>query len=114
MNRIIGHQKDLYGAPEVPLWSSGHAPKPRAPRARKTDPSTSHEAAAKAKLTAAGVDDRIFDAIDTHGPMTSHEIADKTGISLVSVSPRIKPMRLVGILKDTGARRNGRKVWGIA
>lgn len=34
MNRVIGMQADLFGAPEVPIWSMGKAPKPRTVKAK--------------------------------------------------------------------------------
>lgn len=112
-NRIIGYQRDLLKDGEVPIWSSGKPPAERKLRARSSDPKESADTLASLDKAKASVQDRIFDAL-LKGGLTSHEIAERTGLSLVTVSPMIKPMRQAGILVNTGERRGRRSVWGIA
>jgi len=83
------------------------------PRARHTDPETSHAAAARATPTAGKLDNTICEALQA-GPQTTHEISARTGIPVVSVSPRIKPLRVAGRVVDTLERRDGRSVWALA
>jgi DNA-binding transcriptional ArsR family regulator len=78
---------------------------------RATDPATSHEAAAKLPVTALCL--RVLEALKA-GPQTTHEIAARTGLAVVTVSPRIKPLRLAGLVEESGERRDGRNVWRIA
>lgn len=79
--------------------------------ARATDPQTSHAAAAFVAPHLPKIYDRICHALTVVGPMTTHEIAAYTGLSLVTVSPSIKPLRKQFRVVDTGARRQGRSVW---
>jgi len=83
--------------------------------ARNTDPDTSHEAA---KLNTSTLESRVFEALNTNGPMTTEEIAQATGIDLQSITPRIAPLMRLGILIDTGLRKPGasgrnRRVIGV-
>lgn len=76
--------------------------------ARREDPVTSHEAAERVdgKLLA----ERVLQDLDEHGPGTAHEIAERMGLSLVTVSPRMKPLEDAGKVVR-GPRRHGRTVW---
>lgn len=58
-------------------------------RARRTDPSTSKDAAASVNVTE--MEAVVLRALAAH-PMTTHEIAAHTGVSLVTISPRIRPL----------------------
>jgi len=44
------------------------------------------------------------------GDATSHELAERLGLSLVTVSPRLAPLRRKGLVVEAG-RRDGRTVW---
>lgn len=77
--------------------------------ARSSDPDTSHEAAAKVDGSALCA--IVYRTLVERGPLTTHEIANLAGLAVVTVSPRIKPMRLAGRVVATGARRDGRSVW---
>jgi hypothetical protein len=63
-------------------------------RARLTDPSTSHEAAA----TATNYDDAILQAYAQHGPGTEEEVSKWTGIPRPSISPCFKPLERRGLI----------------
>ena len=83
--------------------------------ARNTDPDTSHEAA---KIHTSTLESMVFEALNKHGPMTAEEISQVTGVSLQSITPRIKPLMKIGILVDTGLRKPGasgrnRRVIGV-
>ena len=84
--------------------------------ARKTDPSTSHAAARSVNTTA--LEAAVYGCLKAHGPKTSFEIADILRLSLVTVSPRLAPLRDKGLIKDSGVRRigesgKGRIVWEV-
>lgn len=84
--------------------------------ARHSDPLTSHAAAAAVDLPA--LEAAVFGALKAHGPMTSFEIAELLRLSLVTVSPRLAPLRDKGLVRDSGVRRAGegrraRTVWEI-
>lgn len=84
--------------------------------ARRSDPATSKEAAASVNTTA--LEAAVVGALKAHGPMTSFEISDVLRLSLVTVSPRIAPLRDKGIVVDSGERRKGdsgrsRIVWRL-
>lgn len=77
--------------------------------ARRVDPPTSHAAAVRvdgARLAA-----KVLAELE-RGPGTCHELAERTRISLVSISPRMKPLELAGHVERDG-RREGRTVWRL-
>lgn len=99
----------------------GMALPPEPARARASDPDTSHEAAESLSAEILTKLDRaVIEGLRAYdGLATSEQIADATGISLQSVTPRIKPLRQRGLLFDAGFRRTGRSgrsriVWGLA
>ena len=53
----------------------------------------------------------VLAALRKHGAMTTHRIAEVTGLTVVTVSPRIKPLRLKGLVEDSGARELRRSIW---
>lgn len=53
----------------------------------------------------------VLKALRKHGPMTTHRIAEVTGMTVVAVSPRIKPLRDKGLVESAGVREEGRGVW---
>jgi DNA-binding MarR family transcriptional regulator len=73
------------------------------PRARRSDPETSHKAAKS--LKPARLRDQIVAAIYAHGGLTIKEIAKLIDREQVTVSPSIKPLRRAGVLRDSGRRR---------
>lgn len=84
--------------------------------ARRTDPRTSREAGAAVNIAA--MEAAVYGALKSHGPMTSFEIAELLRLSLVSVSPRLRPLADKGLIRDSGVRRTGesrraRTVWEI-
>ena len=76
-------------------------------RARNTDPSTSHAAAQAITHAAPGIEQDILDILSEFpGGLTIQEIADITGINLVTISPRIAPLRRRGQVHSIGKRKN--------
>lgn len=84
--------------------------------ARRTDPRTSHDAAASINMPM--LEAAVYGCLKAHGPCTSFEVADILRLSLVTVSPRLRPLADKGLVRDSGERRlgqSGRKqtVWEI-
>lgn len=77
-------------------------------RARRSDPATSSDAAAK--IDGKSLAARVLAELEANGPGTSHELAERLGLSLVTVSPRMRPLANAGKVAEDG-RRNGRTVW---
>lgn len=73
--------------------------------ARRSDPTTSHEAAATVPIS--DLEAICLTAIrrDSVG-LTSEELAAVTRLSLVTVSPRLRPMAKKGLIYDGGKRKN--------
>jgi predicted ArsR family transcriptional regulator len=63
-----------------------------APRARASDPATSHAAAKRAASTAGGHREAIVEAL-VGGPAGQSEIAKRTGLTVAAVSKRLKELR---------------------
>lgn len=83
---------------------------------RRNDPDTSKKAAAGVGTTM--LEAAVFGCLKAHGPKTSFEIADILRLSLVTVSPRLAPLRDKGLIRDSGVRKlgesgRGRIVWEI-
>lgn len=76
--------------------------------ARNTDPITSHRAVDDISPHVTKREGEVLAALksNTFG-MTINDIADYLGRSLVSVSPRLKPLVLKGLVEDSGLRRDG-------
>lgn len=72
--------------------------------ARWSDPETSH-AAAETDVT--DLERCVLRAIIYLNGATTHEIANYTKLSLVSVSPRIRPLVRKNKVEDSGERRIG-------
>lgn len=81
-----------------------------APRARRSDPDTSRAAAAK--VSGETLAARVLAEL-AKGSATTHELAERLGLSLVTVSPRLAPLRRKGLVVAVG-RRDGRMVWRVA
>lgn len=85
--------------------------------ARKSDPGTSHDAAES--VPSAALQAICLKAITAApGGLTSEEIAAVTGLPLVTVSPRLRPLAEAGFIQEWGKRKNlsGRQaiVWCVA
>lgn len=67
---------------------------------RRTDPSTSHVAAAK--VDTSKLEAIVLDALrQSPQGLTSHQIASQLRLSLVTVSPRMRPLVRKGLITDT-------------
>jgi len=73
-------------------------------RARRSDPETSHEAAARAKDFTSGHYAAIRLALLEHGPMSIYEIGTKTGLTHVQVARRTAEMNGVMIERTSDKR----------
>ena len=71
---------------------------------RHADPLTSVRAAEKVNTTA--LEAGVVGCLKAHGPQTSTEIADILRLSRDSISPRMRPLALRGLVEDSGARRS--------
>lgn len=89
---IAGQQLDLWAPPS-------------APRARRTDPKTSHDAGAAAAAFAGSHQERILAALRAHGGMTAHEIGAKVGLTEVQVDRRMHELARAGKAARTGRTR---------
>lgn len=77
------------------------------PLARRTNPSTSREAAAK--VDGKGLAAQVLAEL-AKGEGTTHELAQRLHLSLVTVSPRMAPLQRKGLVTMAG-KRDGRTVW---
>lgn len=76
--------------------------------ARGSDPDTSHEAAEEVSHKAANrYEKMVYNSLRTGGPMTTHDLVENLGLAWNTISPRIKPLRRKGMVRDTGKRRIG-------
>jgi DNA-binding MarR family transcriptional regulator len=80
--------------------------------ARRTDPATSHEAAAEISTRVTDLELKVLAALVLRGPSTTHELAEYIGLSLVTVSPRMAPLELRGMVKRAG-RAERRTLWDV-
>lgn len=75
-------------------------------RSRRNDPQTA-KAAAKS-VTVADLEVKVLDALRRHyDGLTTHQLAEYLDASLVSISPRMAPLRKKGLVFDSGERRKG-------
>ena len=70
-----------------------------APRARKRDPQTSHDAAVNAAKFAATHAGRILAALKAHGPMAPCQMARFTGLDTVKADRRLPEMKKAGLVE---------------
>lgn len=89
--------------------------------ARRTDPTTSHEAAVSIAAELPELEARVLAALRRRGDegATTHELAELLGISLVTVSPRLRPLATKKLVVDSGVKRTGASgrrsiVWKVA
>src|SRR5262245_24722325 len=86
--------------------------------ARKRDPLTSFEAAEQIGPHVTHLEGAVLDSLKQQGPATTEELAARLCISLVTVSPRLRPLELKGKVRRAGVKLNasGRNatLWKIA
>lgn len=77
-----------------------------APRARRSDPATSHRAAESMVASAEAQRERIYwSLIRAGGPLTADEIAVREGLSMEQVCRRLPELARVGRLEQLEATR---------
>jgi hypothetical protein len=77
---------------------------------RRSDPATSRAAASRVNVNA--LEQLVVDTLRKFGPCTSHEIAFYCKRDLVSISPRMRPLVVKGIVRECGTR-DRRTVWTV-
>lgn len=74
--------------------------------ARSTDRDTSHEAAESVRATE--LEATVLNALRRFpNGATSYQLAESLRLSLVTVSPRLRPLVSKGLAEDTGRRERG-------
>lgn len=81
--------------------------------ARRTDPSTSHQAAHSISARLNRLEQLVVDTLARHGGMTTKELAEHTGEDRVTISPRIKPLCDKCRIADSGIKRGRSIVWEV-
>ncbi len=76
---------------------------------RRTDPATAEAAAQSVTPELPRLENVVLDALKQRGERgaTTNELASLTGMSLVTVSPRIRPLVRKNLVEDSGERRAG-------
>jgi len=86
--------------------------------ARRTDPETSHKAAATVKVFANVHYKLILASLEFHPGETIYQIADRTHISHVAIARRLPELERAGLIRTEGERPGptGRmcRVWWLA
>jgi hypothetical protein len=89
--------------------------------ARISDPTTSHQAAFQFDPAVTKIEQLILEQLrgPGRGGMTTHALAAVLGLELVTVSPRMKPLVVKGLVRDSGRRSESpsgrlRIIWEIA
>ena len=80
--------------------------------ARSTDPIQSHLTVDS--ILSGTIRERIVACLKQYGRQSSHDLAERLGVSLVTVSPMIKPLRKLGMVRDSGVIANRRTLWEAA
>ena len=68
-------------------------------RARRTDPATSHRAAAQSVRFAGSHAGRILACLKTHGRRDTHQLSLITGLTIVQIDRRKKEMEEAGLIR---------------
>ena len=85
---------DLFSQPGGDAW------------ARSSDPDTAHDAANQTRgSNAARLSQLVLTVLEARGPSTSEELANYTGESLVSISPRLRPLARKGLVVEDGRKK---------
>ena len=69
------------------------------PRARRTDPETSHAAARRAKHFADSHAGRILLALQLHGPSSARRLEQLIGLTLVQIDRRVSELRGMKLIR---------------
>ena len=104
------------------LTRKGQSIVPPVAFARRTDPDTSHAAAAAVGKDLTKLQITVIAELSQCGARgsTSNEMADKLRIDRCTLSPRFRPLATLGLIADSGERRaipgHGRPgiVWKLA
>lgn len=88
-------------------------------RARKTDPATSHQAAARAAAFSGKHADRILTGLQQLKQATAHELSAYVGLTVVQIDRRLPEMQRSGsvrVRQHDGCPlvRGGARVWEVA
>jgi predicted transcriptional regulator len=78
---------------------------PDPPRARNSDPETSHNAEEVIAPSVNELRTVVLSTLKQHGGLTSHEVADVSGHDWGSISPRFTYLVDIGLVEDSGERR---------
>lgn len=86
--------------------------------ARRTDPATSHEAAARVHEFSDSQQTAIYGALRNYGPMGAEEIADEVAIPAYAIRKRLAELHQLNRIKPTGDTRrtkSGRseRIWSL-
>ena len=82
-------------------------------RSRRTDPETSHKAAARASQFATSHAGRILLALQLHGPRSAHGLSLVIGLSVVQIDRRLPELKRMGLADTTGDVADGCRVWAV-
>ena len=82
-------------------------------RARRTDPETSHKAAARASQFATSHAGRILLALQQHGPRSARGLRRSTRLTVVQIDRRLPELKRLGLAEPTGAVEAGCRVWRV-
>ena len=75
---------------------------------RRSDPPTSHDAAVSLDGSLPDLEARVLACLRKRwNGGTSHELAEALGLSLVTVSPRLRPLANRGLIVATTEKRKG-------
>jgi predicted HTH transcriptional regulator len=74
--------------------------------ARRDDPTTTFQAAEEIGPHVNNIESKIVECLKTSGPQTSEEIASRLAISLVTISPRLRPLEIKNRVARDGTKRN--------
>ena len=74
--------------------------------ARRHDPLTSFKAAEQIGAHITSLEAAVLDTLAAHGGMTTEEMAARLGISLVTISPRLRPLEKKGRVRRAGTKSN--------
>lgn len=89
----------------------------QAPRARRTDPATSHQAAKAAAKVYKGHARLFLDALEKYGPLICEEAAEVTGAEYHALARICAPLRRTDAIEAAGTRQNRKglacTVWKI-
>jgi predicted ArsR family transcriptional regulator len=74
------------------------------PRARRGDPSTSHDAAASMRKAASAQAAAVLADLRRHGPAGASTIAARSGLTQIQVCRRLPELREAGLARPTDRR----------